>query len=172
MKKNALSIVAVVCLFSLFSMIGPPAEAQQTSKSIPPRSYKPVPPMAAKPDLVIRKIWFAEWVDNPRIQPLVPITTDLVKGVKVWIVCDYANQGPGNLKGLWLLGYDVDGAQVTNNSLSDLSAGASYRGFGVYTPTAVGPHSLRCMVDCNKNIAETDESNNDKSLTFKVMELL
>lgn len=172
MKKIFLAVAGVFCLFSLLSMIGPPADAQVTNKNLPARSYKPVPPMAAKPDLVIRKIWFAEWVDNPRIQPLVPITADLVKGAKVWIVCDYANQGPGDLKGLWLLGYYVDGAQVTNNSLSDLNAGASYRGFGVYTPTAVGPHSLRCMVDCNKNIAETDEANNDKSLTFKVMELL
>jgi len=173
MRKTAFAALAVLCLFSALVVFGPPAGAQQINKNLPSQvKTPPLAPMAAKPDLVIRKIWFAKWVDNPQVQPLVPITTDLVKGVKVWIVCEYANQGPGDLKGLWLLGYYVDEAMVTNNSLGDLNAGASYRGFGVYTPTTVGPHSLRCMVDYYKNVAEADETNNNKSMTFKVMEIL
>jgi hypothetical protein len=172
MRKTACAALTILGVISVLVLSGPPAGAQQINKSLPTQIPKQIPPMAAKPDLVVRKIWFAKWVDNPQVQPLVPITTDLEKGVKVWIVCEYANQGPGNLKGLWLLGYYVDEVLVTNNSLGDLNAGAGYRGFGIYTPTTVGPHTLRCMVDYYKNVAEADETNNSKSVTFKVMEIL
>jgi hypothetical protein len=35
-----------------------------------------------KPDLFINKVWFAKWVENPDVSPLVPITPPSSKGSK------------------------------------------------------------------------------------------
>ena len=122
-----------------------------------------------KPDLVIRKIWFAKWVENPNISPLLPITTSLKKGVKVWMVCDLANEGPGNSVGLWTLGFYIDGVMKWNNSWGDLAAGKPLRGLGPYTPDAEGSHNFKCALDVYSQITESHEDNNKKEILFMVI---
>jgi hypothetical protein len=162
----ALAVILVVLAAAL------PAGDQQTAQTIikPPVSGNKIPPPAIlKPDFVINKIWFAKWVENPNVNPLVPITADLKKGEKVWMVCDLVNSGPADSKGLWLLGFFIDGTMMWNNSWSDLASGKPLRGFGPYTPTAVGSYAFKCVCDVNKQINELHEDNNVKEILFKVV---
>ncbi len=122
-----------------------------------------------RPDLKIKKIWFGKWVENPNITPPVPITGDLKQGVKVWMVCDLANEGPGDVKGLWILGFYIDGVMMWNNSWGDLAAGKPLRGLGPYTPTTLGIHNFKCTLDVNDTIKETHEDNNNLEVLFKVV---
>jgi hypothetical protein len=123
----------------------------------------------AKPDLVIRKIWFAKFVDNPNVSPLVPITGDLKLGIKVLMICDLANDGLADSKGLWVLGFFIDNIMMWNNSWSDLAKGATLRGLGPYTPTVAGDHAYRCVLDVDNKIVESNEINNQKEIPFNVV---
>ena len=139
---------------------------RQTTQTIknPPQNI-----LLKKPDLVIRKIWFAKWVENPNASPLVPITTDLKLGEKVWMVCDLVNDGPADSKGLWILGFYIHNAMKWNNSWGDLGAGKPLRGLGSYTPDAPGTHNFKCVLDVNNTINESHEDNNVKEILFKVV---
>jgi len=173
MKKRipvaAFMAVLVLAAFGSNAAAGP--QTNQTTKN-PALNQANIPNrgnLLLKPDLVIYKIWFAQWVENPNVSPLVPIKTSLKKGVKVWMVCDLANEGPGDVKGLWLLGFYIDNVMKWNNSWSDLASGKPLRGLGPYTPDAEGNHNFRCVLDVNSQIAERHEDNNNKEVLFAVI---
>ncbi len=163
-----LVLAAVVLAFGSPSAAGRPSgqTTQATQKSIlKPTELSPL----LKPDLAINEIWFAQWVENPNVSPIVPIKTSLKLGVKVMMVCDLVNQGNRDITSLWLLGYYIDNVMVWNNSWGNLAAGKTLRGFGPYTPTTEGTHNFRCVVDVNNQIAESHEDNNMKEVLFMVV---
>ncbi len=169
MNKRPLAGLCLALLV-LAAVIPNAAAGPQTNQTI---KKAPLDPNAGilllKPDLVIRKIWFAKWVENPNVSPLVPITTSLKQGVKVWMVCDLGNDGPGNVKGLWTLGFYIDGVMKWNNSWGDLGAGKPLRGLGPYTPGALGSHNYKCTLDVYAQITESHEDNNNKEILFMVI---
>jgi hypothetical protein len=166
-KSPVILFLAVLVLAAVGSSAGAGQQVNQ------PVLRAPVDPNVGlallKPDLFINKIWFAKWVDNPDVSPLVPITTSLKKGVKVWMVCDLVNQGNRDITSLWLLGFYIDDVMKWNNSWGNLAAGKTLRGLGPYSPTAEGTHSFRCTVDVNKQITESREDNNNKEVFFMVV---
>ncbi|MCX6560003.1 MAG: hypothetical protein NTZ26_05755 [Candidatus Aminicenantes bacterium] len=147
-----------------------PAAAQNPRLDIkkPPLEQGPVISLL-KPDLRIRRIWFARFVDNPNVQPLVAITAPLKLNEKVLMICDLANEGSANVKGLWQLGYYIDNVMLWNNSWGDLAAGAPLRGVGPYTPTSEGQHSYRAVLDVGDVIKESKEDNNKSEILFQVI---
>lgn len=153
---------------------GPAAFGQTDKKTTSAQTRmsqtKPPGPILLAPDLAIQKIWFAEYVEPSATAVYVPIRGDLKKGVKVALICEMSNAGLGSVKGLWLLGFYIDDVMVWNNSWGDLAGGAPLRGIGSWTPTALGIHNFRCVADVNKNIAEKDETNNQKEILFKVVQ--
>jgi hypothetical protein len=161
-KAMALALLAVL-LVSAAILAAQSVKRPIDQINVPPAS------LILKPDLFINKVWFAKWVENPNVSPLVPITTPLKNGVKVWMVCDLVNQGNRDITSLWLLGFYVDDVMVWNNSWGNLGAGKPLRGLGPYTPSVVGTHNLRCMVDANKQITESNENNNNKEVLFQVV---
>ena len=165
--------VLIACLALAAALILPAASPAQSSTQIikkTPLDTANVPiRILQKPDLVIYKIWFAKFVENPEIIPPVPITGDLKVGVKVLMICDSATDGQADSKGLWLLGFYIDNVMMWNNTWSDLAKGDPKRGFGPYTPTVVGNHAYRCVLDVNNKIAESNENNNQKEILFKVV---
>jgi hypothetical protein len=173
MKTRA--IVLIVCLALAAALILPATSLAQSNQTIkkPPVDSANVPPNRGlallKPDLTIHKIWFAKFVENADITPPVPITGDLKVGVKVLMICDLANDGLGDSKGLWLLGFYIDNVMMWNNTWSDLAKGDPKRGVGPYTPTVVGNHAYRCVLDVDNKIAESNENNNQKEILFKVV---
>jgi hypothetical protein len=165
---GGLIVVLALTVFVGGTSAGPlPQQAVQK----PPAQAIIRPPqiMALAPDLVINKIWFAKWVDHPNVSPLVPITTSLKKGVKVWMVCDLVNQSNGAVKGLWKLGFYIDGMMKWNNSWGDMPANGTLRGLGPYTPDTEGNHSFKCEVDVDHQIGESHEDNNFKEILFAVI---
>lgn len=171
MSRKTACFAALALLVGVLSA-GIPAAAQQTSQTVikPPVAGTKVPPPAIlKPDFVIRKIWFAKWVENPNVTPLVPIKTDLKLGEKVWMVCDLVNDGPADSTGLWILGFYIDNTMMWNNSWGGLGAGKPLRGLGPYTPGAVGSFAFRCVCDVNHQITELHEDNNVLEILFKVV---
>ncbi len=167
---------SIVFAVLVLALAGPSASAvpqsNQTIKNVPVDQANKANPgylLLAKPDLVIRKIWFANWVENPNVSPLVPINTSLKKGIKVWMVCDLANDGPVDSKGLWTLGFYIDNVMKWNNSWGDLGAGKPLRGLGPYTPDTEGTHNFKCVLDVNNQIAEGHEDNNIKEVLFMVV---
>jgi hypothetical protein len=166
-------IVLLACLALAAALILPAASPAQTStqviKKIPVDQANVPIKILQKPDLVIHKIWFAKYVDNINVSPLVPITGNLKVGVKVLMICDLANDGQADSKGLWLLGFYIDNVMKWNNSWGDLAKGAPLRGAGPYTPEAEGTFAYRCVLDVNNQIAESDENHNQKEIFFKVV---
>jgi hypothetical protein len=169
MKKHSLAglCLAILVLAAVVPNAGAGPQTDQTIKKVPIDPNTGI--LLLKPDLVIRKIWFAKWVENPNVSPLVPITTSLKQGVKVWMVCDLVNDSSRNLKGLWTLGFYIDGEMKWNNSWGDLDAGKPLRGLGPYTPAGEGSHNYRCTLDVYKQIAESHEDNNNKEVLFMVV---
>lgn len=162
---------ALVLALGMILTAGYAAGGQQTVKN-PPLASSTVPPQSLllkKPDLVILKIWFAKWVENPKVSSLIPITTDLKLGEKVWMVCDLTNKGTADSTGLWLLGFYIDDTMKWNNSWGDLGVEKPLTGFGPYTPDALGIHNYKCVLDVNKQINEIHEDNNVKEILFKVV---
>ncbi|HNX96043.1 MAG TPA: hypothetical protein PKK12_00030 [Candidatus Aminicenantes bacterium] len=171
MKRLIGRVVFSLVLGLLLTQAGP----AQTSESVAKQpqlgaSPQPVPSLLLKlPDLRVRKIWFARFVANPSVTPLVPITGDLKAGVKVWMVCDLDNAGLTDVIGLWQLGFFIDDVMVWNNSWGNLAAGKTLRGLGPYTPAGDGVHNFRCFLDAQKVVKERNENNNQLEVLFKVV---
>jgi hypothetical protein len=171
MSRKTICFAALALVVGVLAA-GSPAAGQQTAQTAikPPVSGTKVPPPAIlKPDFKINRIWFAKWVENPNVSPLVPIKTDLKLGEKVWMVCDLVNASPADSKGLWTLGFYIDSTMMWNNSWGDLGAGKPLQGLGPYTPGAAGSFAFRCVCDINKQITELHEDNNVQEILFKVV---
>jgi len=169
MRKKS-QVILFVAVLALAVVVRNSGAGQQANQPVKQAQRDPnVGLSLLKPDLAINKIWFAAWVENPNVSPLVPITNSLKKGVKVWMVCDLVNQGNRDITSLWLLGFYIDDVMMWNNSWGNLAAGKTLRGLGPYTPTVEGTHNFRCTVDVNKQIAESREDNNNKEVLFKVV---
>jgi hypothetical protein len=121
------------------------------------------------PDLKVRKVWFAKFVDNVAAATPVAAAQPLKAGEKVLLVCDVANDGNADVTGLWTLGFYVDGAMVWNNSWGPLAAGKTLRGVGPWTPGAPGAHVLRCGLDVGNAVRESDETDNQAEIPFQVV---
>ncbi len=124
---------------------------------------------ARAPDLRVRKVWFAKFVDNVSASTLVAAAQPLKAGEKVLMICDVSNDGEADVTGLWTLGFYVDGAMVWNNSWGPLGAGKTLRGAGPWTPGASGPHVLRCVLDVQNAIRESSETNNQAEIPFQIV---
>lgn len=101
------------------------------------------------PDLYISSI---DWEpNNPGIGETVTFTVTI------------ENQGEGNADSCHL-GYYLDDAQMSSEAIPPLAAGESIS--RTFTWTAQnGRHVMKAAVDINKHISETDEANNEKSVT-------
>jgi subtilase family serine protease len=120
------------------------------------------------PDLTVRGVWFAKFVDNVAASTLVAATQPLKAGEKILMICDVANDGVADVAGTWLLGFYVDGVMVWNNSWGPLGAGRTLRGAGPWTPGASGPHVLRCVLDVQNTVRESSETDNQAEIPFQV----
>lgn len=173
MRKNIVLVVTLAfCGGLLFTALAPGLASSQTIQKNPPAKIidTRTPQIALlAPDLQIKKIYFAKFLDPNPQQIYTPITTDLKLGQKVFLVCELTNAGKGDSKGLWLLGFYIDDQMVWNNSWGDLAAGGNLRGVGSWTPNAEGIHNFRCVLDVNKQIAEANENNNQSEVLFKVV---
>jgi hypothetical protein len=171
MRKTALIVIAAATIAAALAAAGPGLTgfAGPQVKTPPLNRDRIPPPLLLKPDLRVRKIWFAKFVDNPNVQPLVALRVPLKLNEKVLMICDLANEGNAGVNGLWQLGFYIDDAMLWNNSWSDLAAGATLRGIGPYTPGAEGQHRYRAFLDVGDAVKESKEDNNQFEVLFQVV---
>lgn len=122
-----------------------------------------------KPDLAIAKIWIVKAGLTTLSHPPLPVS-ELKKGEKYLLFCHYSNAG-GDLTGVWKLGYYIDGQMVMNQYWGAVPAGATQtKSFSVYIPTVPGQHQYMCRLDYDKEVVETDETNNKTQIAFSVIQ--
>ncbi|MHB8895170.1 MAG: CARDB domain-containing protein [Candidatus Geothermincolia bacterium] len=144
-----------------------PARTRQSMTSPPLR-------LTTLPDLRVDEAWIGLFGGSSGSYPAVP-ADKVVKGVKVYVVCRFTNAGGGALAGYpsrpnTTVDYLVDGQMVKSSDYwGYLPAGDSVTMAWDYTPTAVGPHTYRCVIDAGKKIGEMNENNNVKEMPFTVV---
>jgi subtilase family serine protease len=146
-------------------------EAVPLQKGAEPRDFQKVPSDQLKPrvlpDFKVNKVFIAPYTPNPPAQ-FSPLNRDVKLGEKVYLICEMTNIG-GNHKGLWSIGFFVDGQAAWNNRWGDLAAGKGLTGVGVYTAGQEGMHQYECVLDYLNEVAEKEEkSNNKMGLSFRV----
>jgi hypothetical protein len=171
MRRTATASVLLGILVVVLALPSAPAAARDGQKKQPPISssnQKPPLPAVLLPDLQINKIYFATYVDPNSNQTLTMIRGDLKLGQRVCVVCELKNAGR-DAKGPWRIGFFVDNSLVCANSVGDLAGGTDLLGIGVWTPYQEGIHSFRCVLDDQKQVAESYENNNLKEIMFNVV---
>lgn len=105
-----------------------------------------------KPDLIILDI---------SLSPSSPKNGDTVTfTVKI------KNQGSENAEGFYVC-YYIDGSYYAREYISSLSAGSTTTTSFTWTAES-GSHSIKAYADCYDGIDESNEGNNDKSITIEV----
>jgi hypothetical protein len=170
MRKSVTVSVLLGVLIVAFALLAAPASARdgQKNKPISPSNQKPPLPAILLPDLKINKIYFGTYIDPNPSQSFTMIRGDLKLGQTVFLVCELTNAGRDS-KGPWRLGFYIDDVLVGNNALGDLAGGKGLLGFGVWTPKKEGIHNFRCVLDDQKQVAESNENNNLMEIMFKVV---
>ncbi len=127
---------------------------EETSESNNARTVNIGPPdTSPNTDLTIESIAWAP--AGPAVGDTVSITT----GIK--------NKGPGNA-GHSRVDYYIDDVFLDSVSADPVNAGETIVN-KVEWKAAPGTHTLRAIADCNNDVAETDEENNEKSVTIHVV---
>lgn len=127
-----------------------------------------IAPIRLFPDLVATRAYLAEYVPPALLTHYTPISGQVAYGQRVYLVCEIANQGPGNVAGTWKLGYFVDGVQVYAQTFGAMPAGRHQNPAGWYLANADGAHTYECKVDFTNAVKERSETNNSAKTTFTV----
>ena len=86
------------------------------------------------------------------------------KGETVTITVAIKNQGPGQA-GPFHVAYYVDGALLDSTYVNQINPGAIVNNTTTWQAQA-GEHKIRAVIDCNNSVAETDETNNERTITL------
>jgi subtilase family serine protease len=159
---SACSLAAGLSLVAS-GLSGAPGQPNRQTQVRPPSSV-----MLVRPDLVIRSVAITPGEPTVMTARDIPVT-QLKRGQKYSLICRYANTG-GALKGVWKLGYYIDGQMVSNQYWGDVPAGAEQtKRHEGYVPATVGQHTYECRLDYDKEVAEKDENNNQTQMSFAVI---
>ena len=111
-----------------------------------------------KPDLIIQDISWDKSIPK--------------QGDTIIFTVKIENRGDGNA-GSSTVKYYIDDSYVTSDSVSSLSAGSTSTQTFTWKANKCGDVKVRAVADANKNIEESDETNNEKkkSLNIKCPEL-
>jgi hypothetical protein len=164
MKKRICIVLflAAWMAFPAFGLAGDPDQAKPQAQVQVSQAR-----LLLRPDLAMGRIWIVKAGLTTVAVPPQPVTV-LKKGQKYLFYCQYSN--PGRLlHGFWKLGYYVDGEMFWNQYWGDVPAGATQTKYVEYTPTAIGSHTYSCRLDYDKEVVETDETNNKSSIGFTVI---
>jgi subtilase family serine protease len=104
------------------------------------------------PDLIIDSLTW--WPENPT--EIVPVS----------FTASIRNRGYGRSSGT-LLSCSIDGAAPTSLETGEISPGGTSTVIFTYS-FVPGEHTIRLMADSNDAIAESNESNNEKTIKFSV----
>jgi hypothetical protein len=107
-----------------------------------------------KPDLVIEDISWSP--SNPK------------QGDTITFTVKIKNRGDGNA-GTSTVKYYIDGSYVDSDTVPSLSVGSTSTQMFTWTAHS-GSHSIKAIADCYGAIAESNEGNNEKSITIEVGE--
>jgi hypothetical protein len=124
---------------------------------------------AQRPDLRVNAIYLAKWTPPP-ITEYEKLGRSVPSGSKVLLVCEVINSGVGKVVGNYFVSFRIDGAEVGSQLIENAPDPGLLRKPGVaWTPGASGSHVFQCSVDpFPSRQVESNEQNNEKSLTFQV----
>ncbi len=95
-------------------------------------------------------------------KPVIPASP--TAGAQVTFTVTIKNQGSGQAA-LSSVCYYIDGKQHDSGLVSAIPAGGST--IETFTWNAeMGSHSIKAVADCNKSVSESNETNNEKTVTF------
>jgi len=98
------------------------------------------------------------------IQNITCTPAEPAKGETVTITVDIKNQGPGQADPLHVA-YYVDGVLLDTTYVSQINPGAIVNNTATWQADP-GEHKIRAVIDCNNSVAETDETNNERTITL------
>ncbi len=91
--------------------------------------------------------------------PAIPLVGD-----KVTITSTIKNVGPGQTSPFYVA-YYIDNNRLDSVYVNQINAGATVTNTITWTATG-GTHTIRAFIDCNNSIFETNETNNEMSLSL------
>jgi subtilase family serine protease len=98
------------------------------------------------------------------IQDITCTPAEPATGETVTFTVDIKNQGPGQA-GPFHIAYYVDDALLDTTYVNQINPGAIVNNTTTWQAEP-GEHKIRAVIDCNNSVAETDESNNERTITL------